>query len=233
MRDELTAMMAKVKRALSAAGDLILLNLLLLLCALPVITLGAGIVASYAHVLRIVRGQETGFPYKSFWQDFRKAFRTATPAWLLWLLWALLVAGDYYFAVYASSPPNQFFLVFSIIMAALLLFVGAWLFPLIARYENTLVGHVRNAALLATGAFPKTLLAVAIQLAFLALPLFMPSLFYYFGWLWVMFGLSMPVYLTARIFRKQLQCEPVPEPDDHEDPGQGHTEPAQRDHEAK
>lgn len=231
MREELTAMMAKVKRALSTAGDLILLNLLLLLSALPVVTLGAGIVASYAHVLRIVRGQETGFPYKTFWQDFKKAFRTATPAWLLWLLWALLVAGDYYFAVYASSPPNRFFMVFSILMAALLLFVGAWLFPLIARFENTLVGHVRNAALMAVGAFPKTLLAVAVQLVFLALPLFLPSLYYYFGWLWVMFGLSMPVYLTARIFRKQLQCEPVPEPDEAEALLADRAEAAQHDRE--
>jgi uncharacterized membrane protein YesL len=180
-------------------------------CCLPVITIGAAWTACYAHILRLVRRQETGLPLRTYFADFKKALRTATPAWLLTLLCALIVAGDYYFAVYASNPPNRFFLVFSIVMAAVLLFAAVWLYPLMARYENTVRGHIENAVLLAAGSFPKTLLASAVQLAFFALPLFVPDLFYYFGWLWLMGGLSLPLYLTARIFRKELACVPTPE----------------------
>ncbi len=214
MREQLTAYMGQLKRLLNSAADLIVLNLLTIVCCLPVVTIGAAWTACYAGILRIVRGQETGIPARAFFVDFRKAFRTATPAWLLALVCMFIVAGDYYFAVYASSPPNRFFLVFSIVMALVLLFGLTWLFPLLARFENTVRGHIKNAFLMAAGAFPKTLLAVAVQLFFFVLPLFVPLMLVYLGWLWVMLGLSLPLYITARLFRKELDC--VPKADDEE-----------------
>ncbi len=45
------------------------------------------------------------------------------------LLGLFLMAGDYYFAVYASEPVNRFFLVFSIVIAAVLLLAAMWRFP--------------------------------------------------------------------------------------------------------
>ncbi len=196
-------------RSLSSAGDLILLNLLLILFCLPVVTAGAAWAAGYASLLRIVRGEEQGFPFKPFWKDFRKSFRTATLGWLIQLVCLAVMAGDYYYAVYQSDPPNQFFWAFSIIMTAVLLLIAVWLYPLIARFNNTVRGHIKNAVLMAVGMFPRTLLALAIQLSFLLLPLLISDLFTYFGWLWVCFGLSLPMLLTAKLFRKPLQSMPI------------------------
>jgi len=217
MREELKAYMEGFKRFMSAAADLIVLNVLLFLCCVPVVTAGAAWVAAYSYLLRIVRGQETGFPFKPFFEDFRKGFRKATGAWLLLLLCLVILAGDYYFAVYVSNPTNRFFLIFAIVMAVVLLLAATWLFPLMARYENTIRGHIKNAFLMAIGAFPKTLLAFVVQVAVIALPLFIPDLFVYIGWLWVLFAFSLPLYITAFIFREPLDCVPKKEEENGQD----------------
>ena len=205
-RDELTALWENLKRSLSATADLMVLNILLILCCIPVITAGAAWTACYSCLMRIVRGEEQGFPFRPFFREFRKAFRQATAAWMLLLAGLGILAGDYYYAVYISNPVNKLFLVFSMVMAFVLLAAAAWLFPLLARYENTLKKHIKNAFLMAVAAFPRTLAAMAVQGLFLLPPLLLPDVYVYIGWLWVMLGFSLPLYITAYLFRKQLEC---------------------------
>ena len=207
MKTEQARMKAGLQRALNMAADLFLLNLLLILCCLPVVTAGAAWTAGYATILRIMRGDDQSFPFKPFFEDFKKSFRQATLSWLLLLVCMAVLAGDYYYAVYVSQPTNQFFLIFAIIIAVVLLLAAVWLFPLIARYQNTFGSTIRNSFLLAAALFPRTLLALIVQVAFLGLPFIVPDLFMYFGWLWVLVGLSMPLYVTARLFRKTLDSE--------------------------
>jgi len=214
MKEELAVFKESLRRFLSAAADLILLNLLLILCCLPVVTAGAAWAAGYAYLLRIIRGVEQSFPFKPFLADFKKTFRTATLGWLLLLLCFAVLAGDYYYAVYASDPVNRFFLVFSIVLAIVFLMAALWLFPLMARYENTVRGHIRNAFLMAVGMFPRTLLAFGVLLLFYGLPMLLPVLFTYLGWLWIAFGLSLPMYIIAYLFRKPLGCLPEKKPEE-------------------
>jgi uncharacterized membrane protein YesL len=208
MNKELAEFWESLKRALSAAADLMVLNILLILCCIPVITAGAAWAAGYFCLLRIVRGEEQGFPFRPFFEEFKKTFRKATPAWLLLLVCLAILAGDYYYAVYFGGPANKLFLVFSVVMAFVLLAAATWLFPLLARYENTLGKHIRNSFLMAVAEFPKTLGAMAVQGIFLLLPLLFPDLFAYFGWIYVMFGFSLPMYITVYLFRKRLECIP-------------------------
>jgi uncharacterized membrane protein YesL len=207
MKEQLAMFRESLRRFLSVAGDLILLNFLVILCCLPVVTAGASWTAGYACLMRTLRGEDENLSVKPFFTEFKNSFRVATLSWLLLLLCLAIVAGDYYFAVYVSDPVNRFFLVFSIIMAVVLLMAAVWLFPLIARFENTVRGHIKNAFLMAVGMFPKTLLAFAVQLLFLGLPLLVPDVLIYVGWFWLLFGFTLPMYITASLFRKPLQCE--------------------------
>ena len=211
MRAELEAFLESVKRFMASAADLLMLNLMMLLCCVPVITAGAAWTAGYAGIMRILRGTETSFPIKPFFRDFSQNFKKATLAWLVLLLCAVILAGDYYYAVYLNNPANPFFLVFSVTMALIVFVVSIWLFPLIARFQNTVRGHLMNMVKMSVGMFPKTLLAAMIQLAWISVPLFMPSLFMYLGWIWVFFGMSFPMFITAQLLRKPLECMPIKE----------------------
>jgi uncharacterized membrane protein YesL len=208
MRERFDSIGDELKHMLSVLGDLILLNLLLILCSIPVFTAGAAAVAFFSSVFRVLRGGE-GASIRGFFRDFAAGFKKATLAWLVELVCLLLLAGDYWFAVVYSEPANTFFLIFALVLAAIILLAALWLYPLIARFENRLGATIKDSFLMALAHFPKTLLALLIWAAFLFVPFVFFDIFVFFGWFWLLFGVSLPMYLTAKLFKSALQCDPM------------------------
>ena len=68
-------------------GDLVLLNLLWVICCIPVFTAGAATTAVYYVTLKLVRDDD-GSTIKSFFHSFTQNFKQATAIWLM-----ILVAG--------------------------------------------------------------------------------------------------------------------------------------------
>ena len=71
--------------------------LLFLVCSIPIVTIGAAATACYAGVCRTLQKKETGLVYRTFFADFRAAFRQATAGWLLELLAIVILLGDLWF----------------------------------------------------------------------------------------------------------------------------------------
>lgn len=197
-----------LRNRLSLLGDLMILNFLLILCCIPVVTAGAAEVACYSCIIRILRGEKVGMSVSIFFRDFAANFKKATIGWLIELACLLILAGDAWFALYYSETGNTFFLVFAIVLAAVIFLASVWFYPLIARFENKIKSHIKNSFLMALAHFPKTLLALLVQAAVLAIPFFLFDIFATIGWFWLSFGLSLPLYLTAKLFRDTLQCYP-------------------------
>lgn len=196
---------------LNFLGDIVILNLLFLVCSVPIITIGASATACYAGVCRTLQKRETGLVYKAFFADFRAAFRQSTAAWLLELLVVAILAGDLWFAIEYSEPDNKFFLVFAILVGAGVLMASLWFYPLVARFQNKLGAQIKNAFLLAFAQFPRTLLALIMWVVMLALPLLIYPVYLYLGWLWLLAGFSLPMYWTVKLFRKTLQLDKAKE----------------------
>lgn len=183
-----------VMRSLSAAADLIVLNLLTILCCLPVLTMGAALTALNAAAIRIVRGEETA-PVKDYFRAFRENFKKGTVLGLIFLLIFVVLLADYLAA--GSYVPILRPVIAAI--ALLVLMLGQYAFALLARYENTLRGTLKNALLLAVGYFPRTLgMAVFTVVLWLLAIQFLrygaPILF--------LFGLSLPCYVTVLLLQK-------------------------------
>ena len=69
-------------RLMGAIGDLVVLNILWLLCCLPVVTAGASTLALFAIVHKIAAGED----YRTaagFFNAFRRDFKQATALWLV------------------------------------------------------------------------------------------------------------------------------------------------------
>lgn len=183
-----------VMRALSTTADLIMLNLLTILCCLPVVTVGAALTALYTSAIKIVRGEETA-PVKDFFRAFRVNFKKGTVLGLIFLLVFAVLIVDYLAA--GSAVPLLRPVIAAI--ALLVLMLGQYAFALLARYENTLRGTLKNALLLSVGYFPRTLaMAVfAVILWLLAIQFLRygaPILF--------LFGFSLPCYVTILLLQK-------------------------------
>lgn len=87
-----------VWRFIGKLGDLILLNILWIVCSIPVFTIGASTTAVYYVTLKLVR-DEGDSTIRSFFHSFKGNFRQATAIWMV-----LLAAGIVLGIVSGSLP---------------------------------------------------------------------------------------------------------------------------------
>ena len=183
-----------VMRALSTTADLIMLNLLTVLCCLPVVTVGAALTALYTSAIKIVRGEETA-PVKDYFRAFRANFKQGTVLGLVFLLVFAVLIVDYLAAGNAVSILRPVIAA----IALLVLMLGQYAFAMLARYENTLWGTLKNALLLSIGYFPRTLGMAAFAAALWLLAI---QFLRYGAPILFLFGFSLPCYVTILLLQK-------------------------------
>lgn len=190
-----------IMRFLSRMADMIILNILMMICCIPIITVGAACTAMHYVLLKMVRDEE-GYLIKGFFKSFVRNFRQATLIWIFMLAVLLVFAGDWMiFRASADTFPRA--LVLGVIAVGIIVLMTAvYVFPLLARFDNSIKNTVCNAALLAVGNLPKTLLMIVIY----AIP-FVIAYFSIYSYVFIfMFGISLPAYgaawLYSSIFKK-------------------------------
>ena len=125
------------------------LNLIWLVCSIPLFTVGASTTALYYVTLKIARGEETSSVVRMFFRSFRENFRQSTVLWLIMLAAGLLLAGDGYILFHLRASSAGAAAVFWTLLLAVLIVAAIayvivlfYIFPLIASVSNT------NAAML-------------------------------------------------------------------------------------
>ena len=184
-------------RALSTAADLLILNLLTIVCCLPVFTFGAAMTALNDLTIHIVRGQDT-YLVRPFFQSFRSNFRKGVLLGLLVLLAEALVVFD----VFLASNFAPLLRIPICAVGLILLAVALYAFALLSRYENSLSATLKNAAALAVAFFPRTvgMLVFTVGLWVLAFHFFQYALP-----LLLLFGFSLPAYVCAQFLNAVFQ----------------------------
>ena len=181
-------------QGLSVVGDMMLLNLLTLLCCVPVFTMGAAFTAMNDVVMRIIRQEDSGI-LRNYARAVRQNLKTGSLVGILLLLAAGLLYFDYLCALAYAVPFRYGVAAITVLLLALAMYV----FALLARYENGLGATVRNAVLLAVGYFPQTLGMVCFFVAFWLLGI----RYYRIGApILFLFGFSLPCYVCALLLRK-------------------------------
>ena len=183
-------------RFLTKVCDLILLNLFFILTCATVIFSGTGLTALYTVTRKMVRENEYA-PLKDFLRAARDNFISSVPATILLFLDGTLIAYLRY-VLYADTlviPPELFILL--TIAAVLLTAVLAWLFPLLACFDNTFPRHLANAAKLAPARLPVTCLITLVNLLPLLLALLFPALVGQIAALWLFIGMAAGAFVNS------------------------------------
>lgn len=182
------------------------LNILVLLCSLPIVTAGASFAAMHYVIMQLREGTE-GRISRTFFRQFRANLRTAVPVWLILLVLFVFCAVDYRIVVQTEEIPDAF-LVPICLLGLLGASVAVYAFPLTAKFENTVRATLRNAAILAVAHLPGTvgmlLIHAACLFLFTMVPPLLPLLF--------LSGISLPAYLSSRIYWPVLK-KLIPEED--------------------
>ena len=176
---------------LTALADVILTNLLCLICCLPVVTAGASIAATYKVMLNL--SQDTGGGiWNTFFTAFRENFKQATAVWLITLLVGASLVCDYILVqLYFQDGLHTALLIVVAVLTFLALAILAYLYPLMIRYQNTLREHLHNAMILCIYKFPKTILMVVLHALTFDLALLLPAAFLYTILFWVLMGFAL------------------------------------------
>lgn len=190
----------KLAQAVSRIFDLIKLNLLCLIFCLPVITTGAGLTAAWYNLLKMARNEES-YIGKSYWKAFKTNFRQATIIWLLLMAGFTVIRLDLVFLKDAGGRvmPIRIALLF---IFWILCFISLYIFPILARFDNTIRNTMRNASYMAFRYLPYTLLMMSFFLAGPVLCIINWKLFGYYILYMILIGITGPGYLSAILFRK-------------------------------
>ena len=156
-------------------GNLMILQILVVLTSIPIITIGPAMTAMHSVLLDIYRDEETGIT-KSYFQAFKCNFKQAVVIWLLYLLAFAFLIFDFFVLMNAENVYLQLTAQILPLPLIVLLITLLWVFPLQSRYENTIWNTIKNAFLMSIHKIVPTVAMAIINLVPVAVLVFLPSL---------------------------------------------------------
>lgn len=194
-----------VMRFLGRVGDILLLNIVFVVTSIPVITIGTALSALYTVAMKLVRGEDPAI-IKEYLKAYKRNFKPATICWLFMAVIGVLLFVDFRLvAVFSGTAYTVMRLLLAMILGIWLL-TFLYLFPYIARFENTILNSMKNALFLSVAHIPSTLMMLGVAIGLLIITLFTSKTFVIGTILWTFFGFAILSYvqsfLLCRIFTK-------------------------------
>ena len=147
------------------------LNLLWAVCSIPVFTFGASTTALYYVACKIAKGEE-GDITQQFFRSFRSNFKQATLIWLPLLVLGVALALDVTILLRLRASTAGMMAIFWTLLLAVVIFLCIlysielmFVFPLLAKVDNTSRAMVKNALLIGIHYLNCTLVVFAIHFA--------------------------------------------------------------------
>lgn len=186
---------------LTRVGDLIIVNFLYLLCCVPIVTIGAATAALHKVAQAVVYDNDNGI-FKTYFRAFRENFRQATVAWLLMLVFgAAMVCNFFLITGFVAGTAATILKAVLVVFSALVVVLASYLFPLVARYSNTLREHMMNALILSVVKLPRTVVLVLLSILpilvmVLSIETFLKTLIF-----WLAIGFGFTAYMASILLK--------------------------------
>lgn len=125
------------------------LNILWFICCLPVFTVGASTTALFYVSLKVAKNEE-GNLTKSFFHSFKENFRQATIIWLILFGVGIVLGIDAYVFYHMRFESVLWALGTAVFVVALAAYGIIWMyiFPLQARFDNTIRAMFKNSLMI-------------------------------------------------------------------------------------
>ena len=180
---------------LTLVANLAILNVLFIVCSLPVVTLGASLTALNYVALQMIR-QEDSYIMRGFFRGFKQNFLQATAIWLILLAAGIFLWLDYWsVSQYFTGAMRTVMLVGLTVLAVMWVMVFLYVFALQARYENTVKQTMKNALFMALLRLPYTVVLVLIDALLPLLPVFLPQTAPMVLFVWMVCGFAAVAYV--------------------------------------
>lgn len=178
-----------------------MLNILYLCCCIPIVTIGAATTALYYTTLKMAENKES-YIWRDYWSAFKTNFRQSTILWIIMLVGLLILATNIVMAGGIGQTLGSIVAVVSIAVGCFAIVSGVYVFPILARFDNSIVNTMKNALIMSV----RHLFATVVIALIRGLPLIlgMVSIQVLINGIGVilLFFVSMLAYLESKIFIK-------------------------------
>ena len=154
-------------------ADLFILNILCLICCIPIVTAGASITAMFYVTIKMVKNEES-YIIKSFFKSFKQNFKQATVINLIMLVAAILLYFDISICRNTPGAIGKVLMVLFMMILVVYLMIFLYIYPVLAKFYNTIKNTFTNAFLMSIRHLPYTALMILVTAA-PVLVFFIPS----------------------------------------------------------
>lgn len=148
---------------MNKVADLCILNIICLVCCIPIVTAGASITAMYYVTLKMVRNEEA-YIVRSFFKSFKDNFKQATIINLIMIAVGAVLYLDLNVAKNMPESAGQIFHVIFMAFVIIYYVLFLYVYPILARFYNTIRNTIKNALFMAIRHLPYTVVMVLIGL---------------------------------------------------------------------
>lgn len=187
-----------VMRFITKTAFSVYLNILWFLCCIPVVTAGASTTALFYVTLKLVKNEE-GNITRQFFRSFRESFKLATKVWLIMLALGIVLGLDGY-VLYHMRFENALWTIVTavfLVAAAAYLIVSMYIYPLMARFDNTVRMMFQNSIMIGMRYLLCTALMAAVYfaMAVIIINYFTPA---------ILFGEGFCAFLCSHLLSRVL-----------------------------
>lgn len=152
----------RVMNFLSRLRDMFILNVLYLISCIPVVTIGAATTALYYNTLKMAENRES-YVWREYWKAFRQNFKQATIVWMILLACIFILGSDVLLLGGMSKALGSVVALIVIVLGIFLIMMGVYVFPVLARFDNTVKNTFKNALIMAVRHLPSTIVIVILH----------------------------------------------------------------------
>lgn len=188
-------------RFFGTLGDIIV-NILFILCSIPIVTMGASMSAMYFTLLKKQRTGENGGVVKLFFKGFKDNFKQSTISWLLFLLISFIFTLDFNLFGKGGPQENKLMYYTSVVLMILTCFIAIYLFPVISAFKNTLKNLLLQSIYLAAKNFIFTIVIMVLYTLPAYVLLSSTQVFMVGIFVFIVCGFGLIAYVSSFMFLK-------------------------------
>ena len=201
-------------------ADLIILNLLCIVCCIPIVTIGPAITAKFYVTKKKVRKEEA-YIVKGFFHSFKQNLRQGIIINIIVLAAFIMLSVDISLVRAMEGTTYKVLFYIFLVLMFLSMLIYLYIYPVLAKFYNTIKRTFINAFLMSVRHLPYSILMIVISLIPFAI-LFIPSFRVqsFLIMLFILMGGATIAYINScffvKIFDKYIPEEEKEEADDGE-----------------
>ena len=194
----------KFFEALGKITDIVILNFLCILFSIPLITIGTSITSTYYVAMKIMKGEE---PYilKSFMKSFKENLKPGIIIWSIFIVLAGILILDFNISNQISNKTFSIILKFVCsIVGIVYIFAFTYVFPILAKFENSIKNTIINSILISIQNLPYTIIMVIVNLIPIIFTMVFPSSWGYILFFFVVICIGIITIINSILLNKIL-----------------------------